>query len=269
LLGEISVHIVIQRPILVCLAIATWLIWSTTAPAQNQPKPDGTGNKEAAVFEGAQGKIVQLKLGNNSWLMQLDPKVVVTFTGTAETDFVQLAQAPLMVRFKTEVNTRQKKATETVTEIEIVNLSETEKPGAVVDGLGGAFAAETPQPKGPQPETQRFQITGPVSSYKNGEMTVLGIKVPVDPMAKVTVNLTGPTALLATPPQANAIISYKYFTKQPGKGILTRMEATGTEPLQAPKKPMPRTPPANAKNKPEPKPEEPKPDEAKAADKSE
>ncbi len=65
LLGEVSVHIVIQRPILVCLAIATWLIWSTNAPAQNQPKPDGTGNKEAAVFEGAQGKIVQLKLGNN------------------------------------------------------------------------------------------------------------------------------------------------------------------------------------------------------------
>lgn len=249
---------------LVCLAIAVMLIWSTHVPAQNQPKPDGTGSKEAAVFEGAQGKIVQLKLDTNSWLMQLDPKVVVTFAGTAETDFVQLAQLPLMVRFKAEVNTRQKKAMEAVTEIEIINVSETEKPGAVVDGLGGGFAAETPQPKGPQPETQRFQITGPVTGYKNGEMTVLGIKVPVDPMAKVTVNLTGPTALLATPPQANAIITYKYFTKQPGKGILTRMEATGTDPLPAPKKPTPRTPPASAKTKmPEPKPDDAKPDEAK------
>ncbi len=28
--------------------------------------------------------------------MQLDAKATVTFTGTAETDFVQLAQAPLM-----------------------------------------------------------------------------------------------------------------------------------------------------------------------------
>lgn len=238
-------------------------IWSVNVPAQNQPKLDGTGSKEAAIFEGAQGKIVQLKLGMNSWLMQLDPKVVVTFTGTAETDFVQLAQAPLMVRFKTEVNIRQKKATEPVTEIEIININETDKPGAVVDGLGGAFAAQE-QPKGPQPETQRYQITGPVTGYKNGEMTVLGIKVPVDPMAKVTINLNGPTALLATPPQSNAVISYKYFTKQPGKGILTKMEATATEPLAAPKKPTPRTPPANAKGKPtEPKPDEAKPDEAK------
>ncbi len=95
-------------------------------------------------------------------------------------------------------------------------------------------------------------------------MTVLGIKVPVDPMAKVTVNLTGPAALLASPPQANAVISYKYFTKQPGKGILTMMEVTATEPLVAPKKPTPRTPAANAKSKsPEPKPDEAKPEEKK------
>lgn len=251
----------LQRPMLVCCAIFVVSIWSAQVPAQTQPKPDGTGSKETAIYEGAQGKIVQLKLGNNSWLMQLDPKVVVTYTGTAETDFIQLAQPPLMVRFKTEVNTRQKKATETVTEIEVVNMSETEKPGAVVDALGGAFAAPE-QPKGPPPESQRYQITGPVSGYKNGEMTVMGIKVPVDPMAKVTVNLTGPTALLATPPQANAIISYKYFTKQPGKGILTKMEVTGTEPLPAPKKPMLRTPATNTK-----KPDEPKPDEAKPEEK--
>jgi len=254
---------------LLCLAIALMLIWSVHVPAQTPPKPDGSGNKETAIYEGMQGKIVGFKLGANPWLMQLDPKVVVTFTGTAETDFVQLAQAPLMVRFKAEINTRQKKATEAVTEIEIINASETEKPGAVIDGLGGGFAGAPEQPKGPQPETQRYQITGPVSGYKNGEMTVMGIKVPVDPMAKVTVNLTGPTALLATPPQANAVISYKYYTKQPGKGILTRMEATATEPLAAPKKPMPRTPPANTKTKPEPKADEPKPDEAKPAEKSE
>jgi hypothetical protein len=252
---------------LFCLAIALMLIWSAQSPAQyqqQQPKPDGTGNKESAVYEGMKGNIVGLKLGANSWIMQLDPKVVVTFTGTAETDFIQVAQLPLMVRIKAEINTRQKKATETVTEIEIINVSETEKPGAVVDGLGGgAFAGPTEQPKGPQPETQRYQITGPVSGYKNGELTVNGIKIPVDPMAKVTVNLTGPTALLVTPPQANAIVSYKYYTKAPGKGILTRFEATGTEPLPAPKKPMPRTPPANAKTKQLPKAEEPKPDEAK------
>lgn len=253
---------VVQRPIWWCLVCALLSIWAAGVPAQNQPKLDGTGSKEAAIFEGAQGNIVQLKLGNNSWLMQLDPKVVVTFAGTAETDFIQLAQAPLMVRFKAEINERQKKATEAVTEIEIVNLSDTEKPGAIVDGLGGAFAPSE-QPKGPKPETQRYQVTGPVSGYKNGEMTVLGIKVPVDPMAKVTVNLTGPAALLATPPQANAVISYKYYTKQPGKGILTRMEATGTEPLAAPKKPTPRTPPANTKTKPEPKTDEPKPEEKK------
>jgi hypothetical protein len=257
------VRILLQRPMLFCMAIATLLIWSAHVPAQTQPKPDGTGTKEAAVYEGIKGNIVGLKLGNNSWLMQLDPKAVVTFTGTAETDFVQVAQLPLMVRIKAEINTRQKKATETVTEIEILNVSETEKPGAVVDGLGGGAFAAPEQPKGPQPETQRYQITGPVSGYKNGELTVLGIKIPVDPMAKVTVNLTGPAALLATPPQANAVVSYKYYTKAPGKGILSYFEATGTEPLPAPKKPMPRTPAANAKPKPEPKAEEPKADEAK------
>lgn len=262
-------RVIFQRPMLLCLAIALLLIWSANTPAQTPPKPDGTGSKEAAVYEGMQGNIVGLKLGANPWFMQLDPKVVITFTGTAETDFVQLAQTPLMVRFKAEVMTRQKKVTEAVTEIEIINVSETEKPGVVIDGLGGGFASAPEQPKGPQPETQRYQITGPVSGYKNGEMTVMGIKVPVDPMAKVTVNLTGPAALLATPPQANAIVSYKYFTKQPGKGILTRMEATGTEPLVAPKKPMPRTPAANTKKQPEPKADEPKPDEAKAEDKAE
>ncbi len=128
LAGEIPVRSLLQRPMMVCVAIATFMIWSTHAPAQNQPKPDGTGSKEAAVFEGAKGNIVQVKLGNNSWLMQLDPKVVVTFTGTAETDFVQLAQAPLMVRIKAEVHNRQKKVLEPVTEIEIINISETEKP---------------------------------------------------------------------------------------------------------------------------------------------
>ncbi len=255
-------RIILQRPMLLCLAMALVLIWSAHVPAQTPPKPDGTGTKEAAVYEGAQGNIVQLKLGTNSWLMQLDPKVVITFTGTAETDFVQLAQAPLMVRFKAEINERQKKATEAVTEIEIINVSETEKPGAVVDGIGG-FAGAPESTKGPKPETQRYLVTGPVSGYKNGEMTVLGIKVPVDPMAKVTVNLTGPAALLATPRQANAVISYKFYTKQLGKGILTMMEVTGTEPLVAPKKPMPRTPAANTKTKTEPKPEEAKPEEKK------
>jgi hypothetical protein len=252
---------------LLCLAVALMVIWTAHVPAQTPPKPDGSGNKEAATYEGVQGNIVGLKLGATSWLMQLDPKVVVTFTGTAETDFVQLAQAPLMVRFRAEINTRQKKATEPVTEIEIINVSELDKPGVVVEAVGG-FAGAPEVTKGPQPETQRYQVTGPVSSYKNGEMTVMTIKVPVDPMAKVTVNLNGPTALLATPPQANAVISYKYFTKQPGKGILTKMEATGTTPLAAPKKPIPKTP-TNAKGKADPKPDDAKPEEAKPADKKE
>lgn len=258
-------RIVFQRPIFFLFSFVVALAWAVHVPAQNAPKPDGTGTKEAATFEGVvQGNIVQLKINNNSWLMQLDPKVVITFAGTAETDFIQLAQTPLMVRFKAEVNTRQKKATEAVTEIEIINANETDKPGAVVDGLGGLAGQE--QPKGPQPETQRYQITGPVSGYKNGEMTVMGIKVPVDPMAKVTVNLNGPAALLATPPQANAVITYKYFTKQPGRGILSKMETTAAEPLVAPKKPMPRTPTAantKGKEKTEPKPEEAKPEEKK------
>ncbi len=254
---------VFHRPILLLFGLLLVLIWSAQVPAQNQQPKPVTANKEAAVFEGAQGKLVQLKLGQNSWLMQLDPKVVITFTGTAETDFVQLAQAPLMVRFKTEIHNRQKKATETVTEIEIINVNDTNKPGAIIDGLGGL----APEPvKGPQPETQRYMITGPVTGYKNGEMTVLGIKVPVDPMAKVTVNLDGAAALMATPPQANTIISYKHYPMQPGKGILLKMEATGVEPLAAPKKPMPRTPAASntkGKEKPEPKPDEEKPEEKK------
>jgi hypothetical protein len=255
-----------QRPF--CLALGLFVLaWTVHVPAQTPPKPDGTGTKEAATFEGAQGNVVQLKLGQNSWLMQLEPKAVITFTGTAETDFVELAKSPLMVRFRAEINTRQKKATAPVSEIEIVNLSEINKPGAVVDGLGG-FAE---QPKGPPPETQSLLITSPVSSYKNGELTLAGgIKVPVDPMAKVTVNLDGPAALLATPPQANTVITYKYFTKQPGRGILSRMESTGVEPLAAPKKPMPRaTAATKAKEKAEPKPEEPKPDEAKPEEKKE
>lgn len=256
---------VTQRPFLLVLGFLSIFAFSGNVPAQNNaaPKPDGTGTKEAAIYEGSQGKILQLKLGQNSWLMQLDPKAVITYSGTAETDFVQLAQAPLMVRFKAEIHNRQKKATETVTEVEIINANETNKPGAVIDGLGGL--AQEPV-KGPPPETQRYMITGPVSSYKNGEMTVLGIKVPVDPMAKVTVNLDGQAALLATPPQANTTISYKYFTKQPGRGMLTKMETVGTEPLPAPKKPLPRTPPASntkGKEKPEPKPDDEKPEEKK------
>jgi hypothetical protein len=260
---------ILHRPIFFLLGLLTLLIWSAQVPAQNQQAKPVTASKEAAVYEGVQGKMVQLKLGQNSWIMQFDPKVVITYTGTAETDFVQLAQAPLMVRFKTEVHNRQKKATEAVTEIEIINANDTNKPGAIIDGLGGL----PPEPtKGPQPETQRYMITGPVTGYKNGEMTVLGIKVPVDPMAKVTVNLDGQAALLATTPQANTIISYKHYPMRPGTGVLLKMEVTGTEPLAAPKKPMPRAPTAantKGKEKPEAKPDDAKPDEAKPEEKKE
>ncbi len=255
---------VLQRPTLLVLTFALVSMWSAHVPVQAAPpKPDGTGSKESAIYLGAQGNLVQVKLGENNWLMQLDPKVVVTYTGTAETDFLQLAQAPLMVRFKAEINTRLKKATEPVTEFEIINANDVNKPGAVLDGLGVGIGIAPEQPKGPLPESQQYLITGPVSGYKNDELTVMGVKVPVDPTAKVTVNLTGRAALLVTPLQANTIISYKYYKQQPGRGMLTKMDTIGTEPLAAPKKPTPRTPPiANTKGKePEPQPEEVKPDD--------
>ena len=257
---------ILQRPNLLLLVIALVFIYSVHVPAeaQNAQAPKMVAaNKESAIYLGAQGNLVQVKLGENSWLMQLDPKVAITYTGTAETDFIQLAQAPLMVRFKAEIHNRQKKATEPVTEFEIINATDKNIAGAVLDGLGAGAGIAPEQPKGPLPETQHYLITGPVSSYKNGELTVLGIKVPVDPMAKVTVTLTGPAALLATPLQSNTIINYKHYPMQPGRGILLKMDTIGTEPLAAPKKPTPRTPPAtNTKGKvPEPKPEEPKPEE--------
>src|SRR4051812_19192115 len=91
LAGRLFVPSVVQRPMLLCLVAVLTLIWSKRSPAQQAPpKTDGTATKETATYEGTQGNIVGFKVGVNPWLMQLDPKVVVTFTGTAETDFVQL-----------------------------------------------------------------------------------------------------------------------------------------------------------------------------------
>jgi len=220
-------------------SLASLLYWAgmaLPAAAQRQPnKPVFDNLVTPATLQGIRGNLCQVMVVNQPWLLQIDPKVKVEITGTAEPDYLALMQPPLMVRFKAEVNTKTKQATAAVTEMEILNPTEKIKAGAVVEESN---TFDDPK-KGTQPATINYEVTGPVSGYKNGQMVVMGLKVAVDPAAKITVKITEPKMLLMLPAGTVMTADFDYLTMTQGKGILKEAKVALTEPLAPPKKPMP------------------------------
>jgi hypothetical protein len=209
---------------------------STSAQPQ-PPKPEHMETE--ATLKGIKGNLCQVTIGQNTWLLQIDPKLKVEIKGTAELDYLPLVQLPLMVRYKTELNNRTKSATTPVTELEILNVSEQDRPGVLNDSV--TSFNEQPK-KGPPPMTGNYQVTGPVTSYKNGTLQIGQVKASIDPAAKISMLLKDPKSFLLLPPGATMKIKLDYYPMLEGKGLLKEVDATLAEPLAAPKKPNPKSP---------------------------
>jgi hypothetical protein len=242
-----------------------WCTWTFSqvygqqkAPAA--PKPDAKYEEQDMTLLGAQvvgqNLIIQVEYENKNWLWQVDPKAKVEITGEADQDFLSVMPNFLVARIRSEVNVRQKAATAPVSEIEIMSISDTIKPGIVEDGLGGGLGE---QPKGPIPQTKNVMITGPIQGLKNGKFTIGGVKAELDPAVKIIVSLNTPGSLAVLPPKTVLKVSGDFFSMAPGRGILKAAEVKLAEPLTGPKKPMPRTPaPAKSAKSKEPADDKPK-----------
>jgi hypothetical protein len=190
-----------------------------------------------ANFQGL-ALTVQTKDGR-PMVLKFDDKVKVELTGTADLDFLPYIRSPMLLKIKTEITTKTKTSTGAVKEMEISTVSPENKEGVQSDEASGLLSPT--QKKGPPPALQTVEIKGVPTAYKNGVLTIQGMKVQIDPEAKITVNADAPSALAIIPPGTKFEILYRVVPNVPNPQayppVLEAVKVKLEEPYSAPKKP--------------------------------
>ncbi len=198
--------------ILVLCLVAVFAL-TRSSPAQKPQRPYGQkpmaqnpmgnkpmGQQPMAMPVTFSGTVQQIRAGllqvassnQESYVVKVEPRrTKVQCTGTAEPDFLRTG---LYVRFSGEFDNRGTSKGD-VSELTIVTLSDTVRPGVMADAPAGGLDDQANKKKGKaKAEGGKYVVVGQIRGVKNEQLTVSApgvatlLKVTLAPTAKINVD---------------------------------------------------------------------------------
>ena len=198
-----------------------------SAPQPQIPKEDFSGKGELEAVAGVGIKAV---LDGKPWLLQFDPRIKVSVSGSATGDGLA---AGMFVKFHAEVD-KKGKISDEISDLEIFTPSDKNPLGATV--AGNAFDTSGPK-KGPAATPTSYDIAGKITGLKKGAITVacpgLTVHGQLSSDPKITVNAAD--MRLASPGDKITVKGW-HVKGQEGKGYATEIEVQMANPLSGPAK---------------------------------
>ena len=197
------------------------------APQPQIPKEDFSGKGE---LEAVRRTGIAAVLDGKPWLLQFDPKIKVSVSGSATGDGL----APgMFVKFHAEVD-KKGKISDEISDLEIFTPSDKNPLGATA--AGNAFDTSGPK-KGPAATPSSYDIAGKITGLKKGAITVfcpgLTVHGQLSSDPKVTVNAADLS--LASPGDKITVKGW-HFKGQEGKGYATEIDVQMANALSGPAK---------------------------------
>ena len=228
----------------VCLVVLAILAAVPSIVAAQQARPGGKPERQRlktdAKVKAVRGNFMQVVVGDDQvWLLRVDAKPdSITLTGTAEPSWLRPG---MPVRLTASLDKRRK-AVEPITEFAVITPREGIRMGVFPEqGLGaGGFGFDDDGGKPPADAGIPCLVTGRLTGYKNGEITVAPGGAPVRGKLaeEATIKVDVADISFARPGDKVHVEGF-YFQK--GQAIVTLVEIEAAEPFKGPepkKKPV-------------------------------